>query len=182
MVLLICIVISIIIYLFIIVPLIVILGYEDKFPSDKLIMKNLILLLVKAKELWYNNVNIPKASTILLIKDGKILSVSRKNNHSQKGLVGGKVDPGETFKEAAIREAYEETGYKCYNLKPVFTRRDGDFMAVVYLADFDDNETHISEKETGLVEWVDFCEIEKGPFGIFNKQLHKRLAKLGIAI
>ena len=51
-----------------------------------------------------------KAALMLIIKDGKILSVSRKKNKSIFGLPGGKQEKGETSEQAAIRECKEECG------------------------------------------------------------------------
>lgn len=50
---------------------------------------------------------------IIIEKDGKILLNKRNYQPSKDKLdfVGGIVDPGESFKEAAIREAKEETNY-----------------------------------------------------------------------
>lgn len=58
------------------------------------------------------NVNKPFA-VVLYITDqqGKILSTTRKNNHTSFGLVGGKVDKEDTCARKALdREVYEETG------------------------------------------------------------------------
>ena len=57
--------------------------------------------------------NIGHATCVILVnEDGKILSVSRKDDHSKLGLPGGKVDEsdGTDYKGAAIREVKEETG------------------------------------------------------------------------
>lgn len=43
-------------------------------------------------------------------EDYRVLTVSRRNDPHKRGLIGGKVDPGETCLEAAVREWYEETG------------------------------------------------------------------------
>ena len=50
---------------------------------------------------------------ILLIKDGKIFLSKRKNTGWADGkysIVGGHMDGGETARQAAVREAWEETG------------------------------------------------------------------------
>ena len=47
---------------------------------------------------------------VILNENGEVLSVSRKHDHNDFGLVGGKVDEGETPLEAVIRETREETG------------------------------------------------------------------------
>lgn len=39
-----------------------------------------------------------------------VLAISRRNNASQWGFPGGKVDPGESNVEAAVREIAEEVG------------------------------------------------------------------------
>ena len=44
--------------------------------------------------------------------DGRVLAISRKNNPTKFGFIGGKIDPGETAKEAASREFFEETGFE----------------------------------------------------------------------
>lgn len=52
---------------------------------------------------------------ILLIKDGKIFLSKRKNTGWEDGkysIVGGHIDGGETSRQAAVREAWEETGVK----------------------------------------------------------------------
>ena len=52
----------------------------------------------------------PTGACVILTKEDKILGVTRKYNHSDWGLPGGKLDPGETALEAIIRESKEETG------------------------------------------------------------------------
>ncbi len=51
-----------------------------------------------------------RASTVLIIEDGKVLSISRRNDHNDFGIVGGGVEKNETFEQACIRETFEETG------------------------------------------------------------------------
>jgi len=46
----------------------------------------------------------------LLSRNGKILAVSRKTNHEDFGLPGGKIDPGESPEQALARELGEEIG------------------------------------------------------------------------
>ena len=59
---------------------------------------------------------------------GKILSISRRNDATKFGLIGGKVDPGESFKQAASREFFEETGLELPLMLfgPFFTGLDED--------------------------------------------------------
>lgn len=135
-------------------------------------MKYLYLLLVKIKMLWYNFKNVPKVSLTFLVNgEGKILSVSRKDNKNDFGLCGGKVDKGETFVQAGIRELFEETGLIGYNLKPIFFRKDGKFKCITFLANFK-GEINVSDShETGAVEWLTFKELNEGTFGEYNIEL-----------
>lgn len=58
------------------------------------------------------NTNIP-ASYLVFIKNGKILLLQRKNTGFMDGwysFIAGHVDKGESFTQAAIREAREEAG------------------------------------------------------------------------
>lgn len=60
----------------------------------------------------------------LLMRDGKILAVSRKMDHSDLGLPGGKIDPGESPEEAIRREIWEEVGVRVGAVKPIFDHLD----------------------------------------------------------
>ena len=121
-----------------------------------------------------------KAAMVLAFNQGKILAVSRKNDATKFGLAGGKVDPGETFLEAAIRECYEETGLEAFCPIPIFSRMepgDIDFYAVVFLVQWKGEIHKIDEEETGVVKWATWEELEEGPFGDYNKALRQHLIK-----
>lgn len=54
---------------------------------------------------------IAEAGIMLIIKDGLILCISRRNDSNKFGIIGGKKDESDlSTKEAAIRETKEEAG------------------------------------------------------------------------
>ena len=109
--------------------------------------------------------------------NGGIISVSRKDDHDSWGLIGGKVDEGETPEEALLRETFEETGLKITGYEKIFERRDGNLICYTYLCVADgeittDNE--ISEAK-GIVKEVTWDELFAGSFGNYNRELYKSL-------
>ncbi len=56
--------------------------------------------------------NIKKAVGIAFIKDGKLLTCQsvRSSKQGKFTLIGGGIEPGETFLQAAVRECKEEIG------------------------------------------------------------------------
>lgn len=87
-----------------------------------------------------------KAAVMVIIEDGKLLAVTRKGyvgddpkNNAQVGLPGGKVDDGETFLAAAVRETFEETGLKVDTANVFFADKqvvlgDEDFLVYTFVA------------------------------------------------
>jgi 8-oxo-dGTP pyrophosphatase MutT (NUDIX family) len=103
------------------------------------------------------------AGVMLIVKDGMILGVSRRNNHSIFGLAGGKCFKGEDTRTAAIRETYEETGVVVYNCVEFHERLepagdDGiDFYCRYYYALNWAGEPKTNEE--GVVQWLTEQEI-----------------------
>ena len=132
------------------------------------------------------------ACCLLYGPDNCILSVSRKTNHEDKGLPGGKCEPGETYMDAAIRELLEETGYLAEDLEPVFMA-DGDTglpvdsidspklnsngklpcNTVTFLVRKYSKSPASEVTESGLVSWVAPNLISKGSFANYNTNLLK---------
>lgn len=120
-----------------------------------------------------------RAACIFLMRDSKVLVVSRKDNPNDFGLPGGKCNEGESFEDAAVRELKEETGLIAYDLRFVFARRDSIFIVKTFTPDkcvgdiFTEEET--KAKNEGVVKWVSFDKFLKGTFVEYNTKLLESL-------
>lgn len=122
---------------------------------------------------------LPKVVTALLWKDGRVLSVSRKDDPTILGLPGGKVEPGESLEEALVRELHEETGLLALSWEFVFQAisSSGEFNShTFYVAEW---SGEIHSDEDGVVTWVDpkVLIVPAQRFAPYNSAL---FAELGI--
>lgn len=118
------------------------------------------------------------AQVVLLNEEGLVLAVSRKDNHSDFGLIGGKQDPEDASPEAAaIREVKEETGLDIYDLQLVFAMHKNGYMGYTYLAKY---KGEINHNEPHVVKWAAFEVIMNGSFGKFNTLVSESLDDMGI--
>lgn len=69
----------------------------------------------------------PTGCGVLVLRDGKVLTGTRKEKASRGQICGpgGHIEPGETPEEAAKRETYEEFGIICNDLQPLGTQDGG---------------------------------------------------------
>ena len=114
--------------------------------------------------------------------DGKILGIYRNNNPIGWGLVGGKVDPGETDEIAVAREANEEAGITVTAIQKVFertsqVRRTSDGQEEIWIVStFQGLFTgELKSSDEGRVAWVSMYDLIDGPFGIYNRALFETM-------
>lgn len=120
-----------------------------------------------------------EAGVMLVIKDGLILGVSRRDNKTKFGFAGGKMDPhlDKDSKDAAIRETLEETGIRVNDCVFFFERTDDKFHSSCYYAlDWEGKPT---KSEEGEVEWLTAEEMiyTKAAFGNYNRNALKAFKK-----
>lgn len=118
---------------------------------------------------------------VILNSEGYVLSVSRKNDHTDMGLVGGKVDPEDSnLINAIIRETKEETGLTINkeNLTQIFSMFKDGYMGYTYFCDVFEGD--IETDEPHVVKWVKFKEVCEGTFGEWNEKVKESLDNLKI--
>jgi 8-oxo-dGTP pyrophosphatase MutT (NUDIX family) len=120
------------------------------------------------------------AQVVIINDNGEVCLVSRKKDHTDFGLVGGKLDEGETFEEAAIREAKEETGLDVKNLVMIFAMHRKSCMGQTFLAEYSGEINYDQEKEPHIVKWGTMQEAVDGTFGYWNTLVRESLESLEI--
>lgn len=100
---------------------------------------------------------------VLVLRDGKVLTGTRIERAGRGRLCGpgGHIEAGETPEEAAVREAEEEFGIVCRDLKRLGTQDGGGKYgtSAVFLCTSYDGEPRTDEKEMTDPRWLDPAEI-----------------------
>ena len=118
-----------------------------------------------------------KAALMIVVRDGKILSVSRGAGASVWALPGGKAEVNETPEQNAVRECLEETGIKVHSCVHVYSRavpaegKNGeDFHSDCFFAT--DWSGDVIASEEGDVEWltVEELSVTRAAFPEYNKK------------
>lgn len=81
--------------------------------------------------------DLPNAASVALVKEGKVLLIKRAFAPYQNlwTFPGGRMDPGETVEQCAIREVQEELGVTIRNPRHALTQslgRDGTYRLAVF--------------------------------------------------
>ena len=98
------------------------------------------------------------AGGVVLDDEGRVAVVHRPR-YDDWSLPKGKLDPGESFEEAALREVEEETGLRCSlgeELDPVHYRDNKDRPKVVryWLMSVEDDPGFFPNDEVDELRWV----------------------------
>ena len=123
---------------------------------------------------------------LIFNEEGEILAVSRKTDHNDFGLAGGKVDEEDygclinpPLMAALLREVKEETGIDINvdTAELVFAIHKDGYMGYTYLTKEWSGEIHTDEPH--VVKFTNFQEIMNGSFGRYNSLVAESLTDMG---
>ena len=102
---------------------------------------------------------LPNAASVAIVREGKVLLIKRAFAPYQHlwTLPGGRIEPGETIEQCAIREIAEEVGLTIRNPRPVMVQplgRDGAFRLAVFATRDFSGQIRPSEEVAGH-QWMD---------------------------
>lgn len=116
----------------------------------------------------------------LIIHSGKILSISRKTNHNDFSLPGGKIDPGETPEQALVRELQEEVNITPIEYVPIFDQIDHTVNKPCRTYHIKSYSGKPKSLEGSIMTWLTPEELIKSncTFNVYNKELFEKLGLL----
>lgn len=121
----------------------------------------------------------PVAACVVVLRDGSVLAISRKNDHSSYGFPGGLIEPGELPAAAAARKLFEETGLTVSEevLTLVYEGLDANGKLVsTYHAP--DPGGQIRQSDRGVVVWAGWLALVSGPYAVYNANVRSALVNL----
>ena len=103
----------------------------------------------------------PTGCGVLVVRNGKVLTGTRieRASHGQICGPGGHIEAGETPEQAAVREAHEEFGITCHDLKPLGTTPDG--KSAIFMCSSFSGTPNTDEEEMTDIQWIAPEEIEE---------------------
>ena len=117
----------------------------------------------------------PTAHVVVLNDGGQVLCVSRKDDHNDFGLPGGKIERSDiNNRAAAIRETLEETGIIVTKAKLIYAEHRRGSMGYAYLAT--EWSGDIGTDEPHVVKWGEFTDLVSGTYGEWNLKVFKSLS------
>lgn len=105
------------------------------------------------------------AASVAIVRRGDLLLVQRNRPPSEGlwTLPGGRLEPGETPEEAAIREVREELGLTLYALRPLIVLRHGAHQLQTFATQAFDGEVEPDPAEIRDWRWVRPIQIGRLP-------------------
>ena len=102
----------------------------------------------------------------LINDNGVSIMLSKSSNKSDYGFVKGKIDSGETPKECATREVFEEIGVKIdiEDLESLVTQKNPKKDVGVFFINYQkylDREINLATDELYSVEWFNISDLPK---------------------
>lgn len=135
------------------------------------------------------------AVCLLVVQDGSVLAISRRNDTTRWGLPGGKVEPNETNLEALVREVKEEIGVIAAStayeplyvgLCPGKLTPPVDYWVTTYLwVDTPIMSSELKPEEGFALKWMTRKDLEDpaiSPFASYNIEVFKAAAQFNRAI
>jgi 8-oxo-dGTP diphosphatase len=131
--------------------------------------------------------SIPHTVTAIILNgENQVLAVSRKDDHTDFGLPGGKVESGESFINAINREVKEETGLDIdISTMTELLSMPKNMIGKSYWGHsflIKDWSGNIGSDEPHVIKWTTFEELEKGCFGPWNTIAKDSLNAVGIKV
>ena len=117
-----------------------------------------------------------RAAIAIIQKDGKWLTVSRRNDLTDMGFPGGKVEDEETTEEGLLREVEEEVGLRILAFRLLLCRISHDHIVHVFeILDWEGQPTSLEGTE---VRWLTDVELfAQKTFGAFNRMAVRQLKR-----
>lgn len=102
---------------------------------------------------------VPNAASVAIVREGKVLLIKRAYAPYQHlwTLPGGRIEPGESIEQCAMREIAEEVGLVIRNPRPVMVQplgRDGAFLLAVFATRDFSGQVRASD-EVADHKWMD---------------------------
>ena len=101
---------------------------------------------------------------VLVVSNDRILTATRIGGKHRNQICGpgGHIEPGETYEEAAVREAREEFGIECKDLKPLGIMDGGRNYgkSAIFLCTEYDGKPQTDEEEMTEIKWRSLDELD----------------------